>query len=487
MNTSSMKVSLPALGVVATLALGAGLLLDRPSTATPAPVGGDLARQLSSAFRDVAKHIRPSVVGIVASRGRDMSPEKLERLHENVPLPFGDDLRRFFGNGTPMPLPQGQGTGVIVDSDGIIATNNHVVRGASQVEVHFADGRKLMAEVIGSDPETDLALLRVDEHDLPAAKLGDSARMEPGDWVVAVGNPFGLDHTVTVGVVSAIGRSGIGVADFENFIQTDAAINPGNSGGPLLNLDGEVIGINTAIRSSNGGSDGISFAIPSATLADVMPDLVDGGRVKRGWLGVGIQPMSEELAESFDAPSTQGALVTRVYDDTPAAEAGLRSGDIITAVNGKQIDDNRGLSDTIAAIDPGQEVKLSVWRDGKELELAVELATRPEREELVGAQPLLERRSRDDFGLGLQDLSRADQRALEIDGGVRVTRVQPGSPAAAAGLTVGDVILSIGSEDVGSAEEAAELLREAGARARLLVQTEDGGTRWIVLERRAGR
>lgn len=487
MNTTSLKTSLPALGVVATLALGAGLLLDRPSTATPAPVGGDLARQLSSAFRDVAKHIRPSVVGIVAKRGRALDGNELERLHGNLPLPFGDDLRRFFGDGTPMPQPQGQGTGVIVDSDGIIATNNHVVRDASEIEVHLADGRTLAAEVIGTDPETDLALLRVEGKDLPAARLGDSTRMEPGDWVVAVGNPFGLDHTVTVGVVSATGRSGIGVADFENFIQTDAAINPGNSGGPLLNLDGEVIGINTAIRSSNGGSDGISFAIPSATLADVMPDLVDGGRVKRGWLGVGIQPLTEALAESFDAPGAKGALVSRVYDDTPAAEGGLRAGDIISHVNGKPIEDSRGLSETIAALDPGQEAKLGVWRDGKQLELSIELATRPEREELAGARPLLERRSRDDFGLGLQDLSRADQRTLGIDGGVRVTRVQAGSPAAAAGLTSGDVILSIGSEEVRSADEAAELLRASGEDVRLLVQGEDGGTRWIVLERRAGR
>jgi len=487
MNTTSLKASLPALGVLATLALGAGLLLDRPSTATPAPVGGDLARQLSSAFRDVAKHIRPSVVGIVAKRGRALDENELQRLHGNVPMPFGDDLRRLFGDGTPMPLPEGQGTGVIVDADGIIATNNHVVRGASELEVHLADGRTLAAEVIGTDPETDLALLRVDADDLPAAQLGDSQQMEPGDWVIAVGNPFGLDHTVTVGVVSATGRSGIGVADFEDFIQTDAAINPGNSGGPLLNLDGEVIGINTAIRSSNGGSDGISFAIPSATLADVMPDLVDGGRVKRGWLGVGIQPMTEALAKSFDAPDAKGALVTRVYEDTPANEAGLRKGDIITAVNGKAIGNDRGLSETIAALDPGQEAKLSVWRDGKELELAVELATRPEREELAGARPLLERRARDDFGLGLQDLARAELRALEIDGGVRVTRVQAGSPAAAAGLASGDVLLSIGSEDVRSAEEAAELLRAAGESVRLLVQSEDGGSRWLVLERRASR
>ncbi|MEQ1893513.1 MAG: Do family serine endopeptidase, partial [Planctomycetota bacterium] len=440
----------------------------------------------SRAFRDVAKHIQPSVVSVVAVHERPDANE-LQRLHGNLPLPLGDDLRRFLGDGRQMPAPQGQGTGVIVAADGVIATNNHVVQGASKLEVHLADGRTLPAEVLGTDPETDLALLRVEAHDLPVAELGDSKLMEPGDWVVAVGNPFGLDHTVTVGVVSAIGRTGIGVADYENFIQTDAAINPGNSGGPLVNLDGQVIGINTAIRSSAGGSDGISFAIPSATLKSVMPDLIDGGRVRRGWLGVGLQPLTAELAESFDAPSTKGALLSRVYADTPAEEAGLRSGDIVTAVNGQAIDDSRELSEAIAALDPLSAVKLTLWRDGKELELSVVLAERPEKQELARALPRLEARERGNFGLRLEDLSRAEERTLGISGGARIGEVLPGSPAAAAGLAAGDVLLSIGARDVASAEEAAQALGETQGRVRLLVQTSDGSPRWVLLERRADR
>jgi serine protease Do len=479
MNTSR-RTSLSTLAAVACLAAGAGFLLNERPTAGPLPARGDLARELSSAFRDVAKHLRPSVVSVVAKRAPPAAGQ-LERLHRGVPLPFGDDLRRFFGDGS-MPLPEGQGTGVIVDSEGIIATNNHVVNGASEIEVHLADGRTLAAEVLGTDPETDLALLRVDEEGLPAAKLGDSSLMEPGDWVVAIGNPFGLDHTVTVGVVSAIGRSGIGVADYENFIQTDAAINPGNSGGPLVNLDGEVIGINTAIRSSAGGSDGISFAIPSATLRAVMPDLVEGGRVRRGWLGVGIQPLNAELAESFDAPSSAGALVSRVYEDTPAEEAGLRAGDIITAVNGKKIADNRALSESIAALDPGAEATLTVWREHEELALVVELAERPARGELAESRAPSSPRERVPFGLRLGDLSRAEQRSLGVTGGARVESVQPGSAAAEAGLREGDVILSIGRGEVASAQDANEWLREAEGRVRLLVQSGDESARWIVLD-----
>jgi serine protease Do len=484
MNTPS-RTSLPALVAIATLATGAGFLLNDRTTASPAPAGGDMARELSRAFRDVAKHIQPSVVSVVALHERP-DAEELLRLHGNVPLPFGDDLRRYFGDGRQRPVPEGQGTGVIVAADGVIATNNHVVANASKLEVHLADGRKLPATVLGTDPETDLALLRVEAEGLPAAELGDSHLMEPGDWVVAVGNPFGLDHTVTVGVVSATGRKGIGVAEYENFIQTDAAINPGNSGGPLVNLDGQVIGINTAIRSSAGGSDGISFAVPSATLKSVMPDLVEGGRVRRGWLGVSLQTLTPELAESFDAPGTQGALLSHVYANTPAEEAGLRAGDILTAVNGQKVADQRALSEAIAALDPGSEAELRLWRDGRELELTVELAERPERNQLAKFTPLTETRERGGFGLRLEDLSRAEGRALGVSGGARIGAVQPGSLAEEAGLEPGDVILSIGPRDVASAEEAVAALREANGRVRLLIQR-DGSARWVVLDRRADR
>ena len=493
----------PPLALVATLATGAGFLLHESSTAGPAQAARDSARDLSRAFRDVARQIGPSVVGVQALhevvRTRNGDPRRIDP-HQGLP----EELRRYFGFGSeddpfrrltplPMPLPrEGQGTGVIVDEDGIIATNNHVVAGATRVEVKLEDGRKLEAEVIGTDPETDLALLRVEAGDLPAAKLGDSSVLEPGDWVVAVGNPFGLDHTVTVGVVSAIGRSGLGIANpsYEDFIQTDAAINPGNSGGPLVNLDGEVIGINTAIRSSNGGSDGISFAIPSATLKGVLPDLVADGRVSRGWLGVTLQTLTPDLARSFGAKSDGGALISQVLDDTPAKEAGLRPGDIVLSLDGKSLRSDRELSSGIAALDPGTTAHLIVLRDGEKNEIAVELGRRPPQDVLArhsaeGERYEDEQQLSGALGLSLAELPRSLARQQGLDGGVLIREVEPGSPAEEAGLSAGDVILSIGKHQLDSPAEGARLLREAESGVRLLVRTQDGSTRWVFLERRA--
>src|SRR6185503_9984064 len=232
------------------------------------------------------------------------------------------------------------------------------------------------ARLVGSDPDTDLAVLRVDEKGLPAAKLGDSTKVEAGDWVVAVGNPYGLDHTVTAGIVSAKGRTGVGIATYEDLIQTDAAINPGNSGGPLVDLDGNVIGINTAIRSAGGGSDGIGFAVPSATVKSVLPKLLAGGHVTRGWLGVSIQRLTPELARSFGAKTAQGALISAVMDGEPAAKAGLQPGDIVVSVNGDPIAGPTELSEKIAALDPGTSVRLSTIRDGKERMVELTLAER---------------------------------------------------------------------------------------------------------------
>jgi serine protease Do len=483
---------------VATLATGAGLLLHEKSTAAPAPSVRDSARELSRAFRDVARNISPSVVGILATHAAAEAPTNFHRFG-----PFqgpNDDLfRRFFGQrgdegdeegspwSFPFPMPsptlRGQGTGVIVDAGGIIATNNHVVAGAKRLEVTLQDGRKLPAEVVGTDPETDLALLSVKEKDLPAAKLGDSTLLEPGEWVVAVGNPFGLDHTVTVGVVSATRRSGIGVASYENFIQTDAAINPGNSGGPLLNLDGEVIGINTAIRTSNGGSDGISFAIPSNTLAKVLPELVHDGRVSRGWLGVSLQPLTPELAKSFELASPTGALISEVLSDTPAAEAGLRPGDVVLSIQGKDVRDDGELREAVAALAPGTEADLTLLRDGEQKSITVQLGERPGRDVLARRETRAPRGS-ESFGLRLGDVPRNLARELELSGGAVVREVLPDSPAARAGLMPGDVILSVDEHEIDGSDDAVEQLREAGSGARLLVRSRDGSSRWLFLERR---
>jgi serine protease Do len=487
--------TVPTLALVASLATGAGFLLQDRTLAGLAPATSDGgARELSSAFRDVARSISPSVVGVLAVQEAQDSPTGLRGQEGEELDPFRDPrFERFFGlrpdsprlMPRPSPTPRGQGTGVIVDAGGIIATNNHVVANATRVEVRLHDGRTLDARVIGTDPETDLALLRVDAGNLPAAKLGDSALMEPGDWVVAVGNPFGLDHTVTVGVVSALGRNGIGVADYEDFIQTDAAINPGNSGGPLVNLDGEVIGINTAIRTSNGGSDGISFAIPSRTLESIRPALVADGRVSRGWLGVTIQPLTDELAESFGLGASRGALVSQVLARTPAREAGIRVGDVLLSVDGKEVDGPRQLSDAIAALDPGTSTEIELMREGARETVTVELDERPDREGLLSRRgaPSQTERGPVQFGLALEDLPRGMARELGLASGALVREVAPGSLAAEAGIVAGDVILRIGSHEVGTASEATRLLRAADRSVRLLVQSADGAaTRWLVLK-----
>ncbi|NOT29920.1 MAG: Do family serine endopeptidase [Planctomycetes bacterium] len=481
--------SLPTLAAVATLATAAGFLLHSSGTAGPEHVG-DSTRELSRAFRDVARDISPSVVSVLAVHETPDSAMRGRALDSREGL---GELWRFFDDdersGQPFgqPLPPGQGTGVIVDADGILATNNHVVAGAHRIEVTLQDGRRLPAKVLGTDPETDLALLRVEAKGLPAAKLGDSTLLEPGDWVVAVGNPFGLDHTVTVGVVSAIGRSGLGIANpsYTDFIQTDAAINPGNSGGPLLNLDGEVIGINTAIRSSNGGSDGISFAIPSATLKRVLPQLVADGRVSRGWLGVTLQPLTDELARSFGAEGKRGTLISQVLGNTPASEAGLRAGDIVLSVGGKSAGSPRELSAEIAAFGPDTRVELEVLREGETVVVTVALGERPASDALV-QRPMGRESERDGYGLRLTELPEALLRAEGLSGGALVREVEPGSPADKAGLRPGDVLLSVGSHELDSPEEGARLLRESDSSARLLVRAHDGSTRWVFLARGAG-
>jgi len=480
MRTLQNNRSIPALALVATLAAGAGFLLHESTTAAPAPTARDDVHELSRAFRDVAHHISPSVVSVIAEHGTDRPAQR--RLREQLL----QDPWHLFGDDAPFEVPtprmRGQGSGVIVGQDGIIATNNHVVAGADKVEVLLQDGRKLPAEVAGTDPATDLAILRVKEKDLPAAKLGNSKLLEPGDWVVAVGSPFGLDHTVTVGVVSATGRR-VGIADpsYEDFIQTDAAINPGNSGGPLLNLDGEVIGINTAIRSSNGGSDGISFAIPSATLENVLPQLVEGGRVSRGWLGVSLQPLDKDLAKSFGAANTHGALVAEVVDGSPAEKAGLHAGDIILSVDDQRMDDTRDVSDKIAALGPNKLVHLRILRDKAEQDIEVTLGERDN--DVLARNDAQVQPSTGRFGLRLDDVPAAMSRELGVDGGALVREVEPGSVAEDAGIQPGDVLLSIDGKEVSTANEGTRALRDAEGGVRLLLRSMNGGTRWVYIDR----
>ena len=362
-RTNRLLANLGALGFVALGAAGITAAFHAQPSASasgtpPSPV--EAARAMSMAFRQAAKTISPSVVGIVAEhRGRAVRVPGFGGMQ----LPHGH------------PDYTGQGSGVIVDTNGTIVTNSHVVKDASDFEITLGDGRKFPAKLLGVDSDTDLAALHIDASGLQAARFGSSDELEPGDWVLAVGNPFGLDHTVTSGIVSAKGRSEVGIAAYEDFIQTDAAINPGNSGGPLVNLDGEVIGINTAIHSSSGGSDGIGFAIPSSTVKSILKGLESNGHVERGWLGVALRTSSAE------AP---GAVVGQVLPDSPAEKAGLLAGDIVRKLDGKQIASTKVLRERIAQVAPGTRVELLVERDGKDRTIAVELARRAEDAE---AQP----------------------------------------------------------------------------------------------------
>jgi serine protease Do len=417
-------------------------------------------------------------------------------------MPVPEELKKFFGGMSPemapaprgrrvpstpkAPRAHGEGSGVIVSEDGLILTNNHVVDGADEIKVRLSDGRELEATVVGTDPETDLAVVKVGEKGLTAAKIGSSDAMLPGDWVVAVGSPFGLEHTVTAGVVSAKSRADVGLNTFEDFIQTDAAINPGNSGGPLINLKGEVVGINSAIRSADGGSNGIGFAIPSSTFGKVMDSLIARGKVERGWLGVSTQPLTTDLAASLNAENPQGALVADVLPDAPAAKAGLQSGDIITAVNGRSIASPRELINAVGGLAPGEPARLTLVRDGEARAMTVHLGTRPSKGQAPAAKESPENSA--PMGLSLQPMNEdlAGQLGLKSAGGVLVADVEEGSPAADAGIESGDVILQAGGKDVTS---PADVLAAAGraddGKGLLLKVRHRDSTRFVVVKPRA--
>jgi serine protease Do len=449
----------------------------------------DVARSLSAAYRKVAREIDPCVVSIEAVRRSRLQPAgnrrggDFLRMPDGRLLPFDGLFERFGGaQGFELPEQRGQGTGVIVSSDGTIVTNAHVVAGADEFDVTLPDGRKLEARLIGVDRETDVAALRVEAEGLTAARFGDSDALQPGDLVVAVGTPFGLAHSVTTGVVSAIGRHDVGVATFEDLIQTDAAINPGNSGGPLLNLDGEVIGINTAIRTRSGGSDGIGFAIPSGTVERVLAALENGGRVERGWLGASIQDLDADLARSFGFEGAEGALIANVLEASPAERGGLRAGDIVTRVDRASIESSRALRDTIAGLAPGHTAALTVWRDGESRELEIELGTRPQ--DGIAAIAPDERGDEVRWGVTLEELGDEQARALELEGrrGALVAAVEPDSPAARAGLRPGQVIASVDGVEVDSAASCASALRSAAAGAAVRLHViDEAGARFLLL------
>jgi serine protease Do len=350
-----------------------------------------------------------------------------------------------------IPNSPGSGSGLIVDADGHIVTNNHVIGDATEIEVRLSDKSTLIGQVIGKDPDTDLAVIKVTpEHPLAFAKFGDSSSVRVGQWVLAVGNPFGLDRTVTLGVVSGIGRENINLSRYENFIQTDASINPGNSGGPLFNLHGEVIGINTAIINF---AQGIGFAIPSNMAKQVIQQLLAKGRVVRGWLGVGIQPLTPELARKFGVREGEGVLVNEVFEKDPAASAGIKPGDIITKIDGNPVDTPNRLSRLVAGLLPGATTKVEVVRDQARLTLDVGLTER--RDTAVVATSLPQTRTEVKLGLDVQDLTAglAEKFKLRESKGVLVTKVEVGSLAQSEGLREGDLIKEVNRAEVGTVGE----------------------------------
>jgi serine protease Do len=412
-----------------------------------------------ASFSTLVKTLTPAVVNInttkvVERRGRNFN-------FHGSPFPndqFDEFFNRFFGQQPQRKFKQRSlGSGFIISKDGYILTNNHVVEDADEVKVTLSDEKTYDAKIIGTDDRTDLAILKIEvDHDLPIVPLGDSSKLEVGDWVIAIGNPFGLERTVTAGIVSARGRV-IGSGPYDDFIQTDASINPGNSGGPLFNLQGEVVGINAAIVA---GGQGIGFAIPVNMAKDLLPQLKTG-KVSRGWLGVQIQKVTPELAESFKLESERGALVADVVEDSPAARAGVKTGDIIVSFNGQEVDGMRKLPRLVAAVPSGTKVKMKVLRRGKLKELRVVIAELKD-EKMADGSPV-EKGELDRLGMAVRQITPelASQYRLPRDSGVVISRIDPDGLAAEGGLHAGDIILQVNNSDIVTVKDFRQAIKKA--------------------------
>ncbi len=420
----------------------------------------------------VAKQAKASVVNVSST----MKVNEGQGFSE-APSPFFDDpfFRRFFGEEfqrrfrEPREFRQeGMGSGVIVSADGYIVTNNHVVEHADEIEVSLPDKRKFKAKVIGTDPKTDVAVIKIEATGLPILPWTDSGRLQVGELVLAVGSPFGLTQTVTMGIISAVGRANMGIVDYEDFIQTDAAINPGNSGGALVNLHGELVGINTAIFTRTGGYMGIGFAIPSNMVRTVMDSLITHGKVVRGWLGVSIQELTPDLAKEFGVSETSGALVADVLEDSPASKAGFERGDIITELDGKPVRDPTHLRTLVADSAPETKVTITLLRDKRRKSLEVLLGELPKD---MSAQTGSEAAKGKHALAGVQvgPLSRDEARELRIKGGVVVHRIDPASLAARVGLQEGDVVREVNRQAVTSVEEFEQQVGKLKAKDRVLL------------------
>ncbi len=424
-------------------------------------------------FVDLAKDAGKAVVNIstettinTSNRGRGLFPDEMFR---SLPKEFGDLFRQFENNIAPRERKQSSlGSGFIISTDGYIVTNNHVVEGADKVSINLqgktGKSESLEAKIIGTDAETDLALLKVETKEkLPTLKFGNSSNLEVGEWVLAIGNPFGLGHTVTAGIVSAKGRD-IHSGPFDNFIQTDASINPGNSGGPLINMEGEVIGINTAIIASG---QGIGFAIPSSQAEEIIEALKSGEKVSRGWIGVGINDIDENTAKALQLKNTDGALIVSVMKNEPADKAGMKAGDVVIQVGDKKVKNSSELLKAIAGHSPGTKVNVTVIRDGKERKLTIILGDRNSQSANNDAKNV---KPETVLGLTLRPLQNAEKQELEVESGLLVTAIANDSVAAEYGVRRSDVILAANLDPVNAASDLEKIIKEAEKRGAVLLQ-----------------
>jgi len=447
----------------------------------------EILNRSSKAFVNVVKKAKPAVVHINVEKTTKRNYRSGQGTEEMFNHPF---FEQFFGPQFRQQQPQqreytqrGQGSGFIINKKGFILTNNHVVEGADTITVTLSDKREFIGTVVGTDPQSDVALIKIDNAvNLPVLPLGDSSKLEVAEWVIAIGNPFGLDQTVTVGVVSATGRSSIGINDYENFIQTDAAINPGNSGGPLINARGEAVGINTALFSKTGGYMGIGFAIPINMAKSIEKQLKETGKVTRGWLGVVIQNVDKDLADSFGLKKAGGILVSEVQKDSPASAAGIKRGDVIIELDGKVLGDVSDLRNQVANISPESKALFLVIRDGREKKIQVTIGQQPtdfnQHVSKSGVKSLKE------YGLTMQELTKdlAERFNYEANSGIIVSNVEQGSPAAKAGMKPGQLVEEVNKIPVSSLEDLSKVLSETSDSGKILLRVRSGNyATYIVL------